>query len=235
MANLRIPPPAHFLFPEMTRMTADTVRESPQIHAAVPTHRVSIRPSLRTPDASPPTAQRTCHERRLLRELAGLLGTQPEDAPAVLRTRLALLADAQAEVERLLRAELVSAARALAERAHVVPGGLLVATRVDNTTGRKLRQLASAVAGHLSSGMGLVVLCTPHEGRALLVCAVGHRLRAQGVDAREVLWEAAAAIGGIPAGRGARSSAAGQWTDELGRALSLARARASALLRRSVG
>lgn len=123
MANLRIPPPAHFLFPEMTRMTADTVRESPQIHAAVPTHRVSIRPSLRTPDASPPTAQRTCHERRLLRELAGLLGTQPEDAPAVLRTRLALLADAQAEVERLLRAELVSAARALAERAHVVPGG----------------------------------------------------------------------------------------------------------------
>lgn len=189
---------------------------------------------LRAPDASPPTAGRARNDRRLLRELSGLLGTRPEEAPAVLRARLALLADAQAEVERLHRAEVASAARALAERAHLVPGGLLVAARIDGTTGRRLRHLAAAVAEHLSSGMGLVVLCTPHDGRALLVCAVGRRLRAQRVDARDVLWEAAAAIGGSPAGRGAWSSAAGQRTDELGRALALARTKATAVLGRTL-
>ncbi|MGW7528792.1 hypothetical protein [Streptomyces sp. NPDC054783] len=196
--------------------------------------RASVRASLYT-DASPPTPHRTLRERRLLREVSRLLGTRPEDAPAVLRSRLALLAEAREEVESLRRAELASTTRALVDRAQTVPGGLLVAARVDNTTGRKLRELASAAAGQLSCGIGLVVLCTPYEGRALLVCAVGHRLCARGVDAQDVLREAAAAIGGSPAGRGARSSAAGQRTDELGRALSLARAKAAALLPQSMG
>lgn len=170
----------------------------------------------------------------LLRELSGLLGTCPEDAPAALRSRLALLADAQAELERLQRAELASAARALSEKAQVVPGGLLVAARVDGVTGRRLRDLAAAVAERVSSGLGLVVLCTPYEGRALLVCAVGRRL-GERVDAREVLREAAAVIGGSPSGRGARASAAGPRTEELGSALLEARATAVAVLRRSMG
>ncbi|MCX5405972.1 DHHA1 domain-containing protein [Streptomyces sp. NBC_00335] len=212
MADLLIQPPTPFPFPKGAQEAAQqAARETPR----------------ETPH--------TCHDRRLLRELADLLGAQPQDAPAALRTRLALLAEARAEVERLRGAELSSAARVLAGRAQIVPGGLLVVTRVDNTTGRRLRHLASAATGHLSRGMGVVVLCTAYEGRALLVCAVGHQLRARGVDARDVLQEAAAAIGGTPAGRGARSSAAGQWTDELGSALSSARAKASALLRRSVG
>ncbi|MFF9842362.1 DHHA1 domain-containing protein [Streptomyces sp. NPDC013740] len=173
-------------------------------------------------------------ERLLLRELSGLLGTRPEDAPAALRTRLALLADAEAELERLHRAELASAARALSQKAQVVPGGLLVAARVDGVTGRRLRELASAVAEHVSSGLGLVVLCTPCEGRALLVCAVGRRLRER-LDAREVIREAAALIGGSPSGRGACSNAAGPRTEELGSALLEARAAAVGALRRSMG
>ncbi|MFF4502732.1 DHHA1 domain-containing protein [Streptomyces sp. NPDC001401] len=221
MADRRLPPSTQLPLPDKARTFPEKAGTFPE----------KARTATRTDRGS----CHTRHERRLLWELSDLLGTEPEDAPAVLRTRLALLADAQAEVERLHRAELASAAHALVERAHTVPGGLLVAARVDNTTGRKLRQLASAVAGRLSSGMGLVVLCTLYKGRALLVCAMGHRLRAQGVDARDVLREAAAAVGGSPAGRGARSSAAGPRTDELGRALSLARAEAVTLLRRSVG
>ncbi|MET9605025.1 alanine--tRNA ligase [Streptomyces sp. NPDC006512] len=172
-------------------------------------------------------------ERALLRELSGLLGARPEDAVEALRKRLDLLANAQADVERMRSAELSAIAAGLAEKAEAMPGGMLVATRVDGVDAQELRQLASTVAVRLASGVGVVVLGTPHEGKALLASAVGSRLREQGIEAREVLAEAAAVIGGGAGGKGALASAGGRHAEKLGDALSLARASAATVLGRS--
>ncbi|MCY0924887.1 alanine--tRNA ligase [Streptomyces sp. H27-H1] len=172
-------------------------------------------------------------ERQLLRELAGLLGSRPEDAVGALRKRLELLARAQGEVERMRGAELTALAAGLAEKADAVPGGLLVATRVEGVTAQELRQLASTAAVRIASGAGIVVLGTAHEGKAMLASAVGARLRERGIEAREVLSEAAAVIGGGAGGKGALASAGGRHADRLGDALSLARAAAATVLGRS--
>ncbi|MEV6835796.1 alanine--tRNA ligase [Streptomyces sp. NPDC051133] len=172
-------------------------------------------------------------ERRLLRDLSALVGTRPEDAHDALAKRLDQLARAQAEVERMRGNELTSMAAGLAEKAEVVPGGLLVVTRVEGVDGQELRRLASTVALRIASGLGVVVLGTTEGDKAMLAAAVGSHLREQGVAARDVLVEAAAVIGGGAGGKGPLASAGGRRAAGLGDALTTARAAASTLLSRS--
>ncbi|MFD5506838.1 alanine--tRNA ligase [Streptomyces sp. NPDC127051] len=169
-------------------------------------------------------------ERRLLNELASLLGTRPADAPGGLRKRLEALATAQAELGQLRAAELRSQAVRLAETARPTGGGQLVAQKVTGVTPDELRQLTSETLAHLPSGPAAVVLALEHSGKALLVAAITPHLLGHGVQAAQVIARAAKTVGGGGGGTGALASAGGRRPEHLDQALTAAAEDATALL-----
>ncbi|WP_179816416.1 alanine--tRNA ligase [Allostreptomyces psammosilenae] len=170
-------------------------------------------------------------ERRLLQELAGLLGTPVGDAPEALRARLGELAAAQRELRRLREEELRERAALLGARARRVPGGGVVAERLEDVTPRELRALAADAAGRLpGGGPAVVVLGTASDGRASLAAAVSPDLLDRGVRAGGVLAEAARVVGGGAGGEGAVASAGGRRPEALDQALAVAAGEAARLL-----
>lgn len=169
-------------------------------------------------------------ERRLLNELASLLGTRPADAPAALNKRLEALAAAQAELGQLRAAELRSQAVRLAGTARPAGGGQLVAQRVTGVTPDELRQLASETLAQLPSGPAVVILALEHSGKALLVAAITPHLLGRGIQAAQVIARAAKTVGGGGGGTGALASAGGRRPEHLDQALTAAIEDATALL-----
>ncbi|WP_128977534.1 alanine--tRNA ligase [Streptomyces roseicoloratus] len=169
-------------------------------------------------------------ERRLLNELASLLGTRPADAPAALNKRLEALAAAQAELGQLRAAELRSQAVQLAGTARPADGGQLVAQRVTGVTPDELRQLASETLAQLPSGPAVTVLALEHSGKALLVAAITPHLLDRGIQAAQVIARAAKTVGGGGGGTGALASAGGRRPEHLDQALTTATEDATALL-----
>ena len=162
------------------------------------------------------------HERHLLGELAGLLGTRPDDAPAALRKRLDALAVAQRELDRLRQTELADSALRLAGRGQQVGDGWLVATRVGDVTADELRRLATAVLDHRGGRPAIVVLGAEIDTKANLVAALSPDLADRGIEARQVLTPAGKAIGGGAGGQGNLAFAGGRQAQQLDKALHLA-------------
>ncbi|MFC4911285.1 alanine--tRNA ligase [Actinomadura gamaensis] len=176
------------------------------------------------------------HQGELLRELARLLSVPADQAPERLRQRLASLAEAERELSALRAADLSSRASRLASSAVparlLVPqsdlapvsrgpapeGVLAVCARIDGVPAESLRGLASETLGLLPRP-GAVVLGTVVEGKALLVAAVSESL---GVQARELLADAARAVGGGAGGRGTLANAGGRRAEALPEALAVA-------------
>ncbi len=160
-------------------------------------------------------------ERRLLAELAALLGTPAADAPDALRRRLAALATAQGELTRLRAAELREQAARLAGTARPSGTGRIVAQPVTGTAADELRTLATETAARLDDP-AVVILGTERDGKALLAAAVTQGLHQHGVQASQVLTAAARIVGGGSGGRGPIASAGGRRADALGQALATA-------------
>lgn len=161
--------------------------------------------------------------------------SQPEDAPAALRRRLDALAVAQAELDRIRSDQLAQSAQHLADRAHSVDGGHLLAERVPDVTGDELRSLAKDCLTeilHRGSGRVAVVLATDHHSKAHLVAAISSALLDDHFEARHLLARAAKALGGGAGGKGAIASAGGRHADRLDEALATARHDAETHLRR---
>ncbi|MFD7894073.1 alanine--tRNA ligase [Streptomyces sp. NPDC059743] len=176
------------------------------------------------------TLGHTNTERRLLNEVAGLLGARPADAPDALRKRLDALATAQAELGRMRAAELRSRAAQLADKGRQVSGGQVVAEKVTGITPDELRQLAADTVGRIHSGPAIVVLALEHADKALLVAAVSPDLLSHGVQAVQVISRAAKAVGGGGGGTGALASAGGRLPEHLDQAIALAAEDATTLL-----
>ncbi|MCP2341828.1 alanine--tRNA ligase [Actinomadura rupiterrae] len=171
-------------------------------------------------------------EGELLRELARLLSVPADQAPDRLRQRLATLAEAERELTALRAADLSSRASVLARSAqpasgvvpHTGPTGavaadvLAVCAPVDGVPADSLRGLASETLG-LIPRPGAVVLGTVADGKALLVAAVSEGL---GIQARDLLGDAARVVGGGAGGRGPLANAGGRRTDALPEALAVA-------------
>ncbi len=164
------------------------------------------------------------HERALLGALTGLLGGPPDDAPERLRQRLAELAEARRELDRLRRGELAAETVRLTGRAERAVRGWLTVSRVSGIGADELRPLVTAVLGHRG---GVAVLGTEIEGRALMVAAVGTEL---GVPARDILADAARLIGGGAGGKGPVANAGGRLAGHLDEALRVAATRAREVL-----
>ncbi|MER5783970.1 alanine--tRNA ligase [Streptomyces mobaraensis] len=169
-------------------------------------------------------------ERRLLNELAGLLGTRPTDAPGALRKRLDALAAAQEKVSRLRAEELRQQAGHLADQAQSAGRGQLVVQRVTGIAPEELRGLAADTLARLSHGPAVVILGAEHEGKALLAAAISPDLHQDGAHASQVLAQAARTVGGGSGGRGPLASAGGRSPRALNEALHLASQEATRLL-----
>ncbi|GAA3878068.1 alanine--tRNA ligase [Streptomyces sedi] len=168
-------------------------------------------------------------ERRLLNELADLLGTRPTDAPSALRKRLAALATAQDELTRLRADELREQATHLAGTARTSGTGRLVSQTVTGTTADELRTLAQETAARLDAP-AVVILGTERDGKALLAAALTQDLHLGGIQASQVLTAAARLVGGGAGGRGPVASAGGRRPEALGQALTTAAEDAARLL-----
>jgi alanyl-tRNA synthetase len=160
-------------------------------------------------------------ERRLLEELADLLGTRPTDAPGALRKRLATLTSAQDELARLRAAELREQATHLAGTAWPSGPGRIVCQPVTGTAADELRTLAMETAARLDDP-AVVILGTEQDGKALLTAAVTQGLHHDGIQASQVLTAAARVVGGGAGGRGPIASAGGRRPEALGQALTVA-------------
>jgi alanyl-tRNA synthetase len=168
-------------------------------------------------------------ERRLIDELAGLLGTRPTDAPGTLRKRLAALATAQDELTGLRAAELREQATRFAGSARPLGTGRIVSRTVTGTTAHELRTLAQETAARLDDP-AVVILGTERDGKALLAAAITQGLHRNGARASQILAAAARVVGGGAGGRGPIASAGGRRPEAFGQALATAAEDAARLL-----
>ena len=169
-------------------------------------------------------------ERQLLGEVAALLHTRPEDAPEQLRRRLEALAEATRELERLRVAGLERLAAELAAGRVRADGGWLVVERVVEAGADDLRRIASAVRDRAGPGPGVVVLGSETQGKAAMVALLSADLAERKLAARDVLVQAAKAVGGGAGGKGDLASAGGRDPSRLDEALRVARADALSLM-----
>ncbi|MFJ8232510.1 alanine--tRNA ligase [Streptomyces sp. NPDC094448] len=169
-------------------------------------------------------------ERRLLKELANLLGTRPADAPDALRKRLDALAAAQEKLSRLRTEELRERAGQLADQAQPTGQGQLVVQHVTGITPDELRGVTTNTLARLSHGPAVVILGAEHDGKALLTAAISPELHLHGTQAGQILAQAARAVGGGSGGRGPLASAGGRHPENLAQALELASHEATRLL-----
>ncbi|MFF7674945.1 alanine--tRNA ligase-related protein [Actinacidiphila glaucinigra] len=165
-----------------------------------------------------------------LRELTELLEDPARDPVDALRSRLGQLAQLRQEVERLRRADRDRRAAALADRAELVRGGLLVTARVDGLARSELPVLATAVAERLASGLGLAVLGGADGPVTDIAAATGPALLARGVRAADVLLGAANLVGGEVRGDGTAAVVTGSRVAVLAEALLEIRGAARAAL-----
>jgi alanyl-tRNA synthetase len=161
-------------------------------------------------------------ERRLLEEISNLLGAQPKDAPETLRKRLAHLATAQQELDRLRAHELRERALHLLTLARPSGRGQIIIEQVADIDPAELRQLALDVVDQARTNPTVVVLGLEHDGRAVLVAAISAELLSSGVQAAQISTRAAKAVGGGGGGTGAVASAGGRHPQALAHALRLA-------------
>ncbi|GGZ92892.1 alanine--tRNA ligase [Streptomyces bluensis] len=172
-------------------------------------------------------------ERRLLNEVAVLLGTRPGDTPEVLRKRLEALATAQDQLARLRAAELRQQAELLAGQAQPAGEGLLLARRITGIAPDELRGFAADVVTRIPHDRAIVVFGAEQDGKALLVAAVSGRLNQDGVEASRILTKAARVVGGGSGGRGPVANAGGRQPEHLDQALESAGREAAQILERS--
>ncbi|MBO3738000.1 alanine--tRNA ligase [Actinoplanes flavus] len=167
--------------------------------------------------------QRVDQERRLLDEVTQLLGSRPDDLIATLSKRLAALAEAEKSLADYRRRELETVAAELAGKRRNLGQGTLVTAHVSNMPAAELRTLAITVVDLLPRATPAgVILATNDDGKALLAAAINRPLLDRGIQARQLLIEAAATIGGGAGGTGPIASAGGRNSTALGTALALA-------------
>ncbi len=160
---------------------------------------------------------------RLLGELAGLLRTRPEQAPAA----LAGVLEERKRLQHEARAGAGVAAgtldlEQLASQAARVDGAVVLATAVEVPDAKALLELMDRLKGRL--GDAAIVLGSAADGRVHLVASVAPALVRRGVKAGELVKLAAQLVGGGGGGRDTMAQAGGREPDKLPDAIAAARA-----------
>ena len=140
-------------------------------------------------------------ERRLLEELAAILGTtDPAQAPERARRAMARVKELESELGVLRRRQAGERIEELLGAAKDVAGVALVVSRVDGDPGA-LREMALRLRDRQQSAAGAAVLATSDGKKATLVASVTPPLLERGVTAPALLEEAARTVGGGAGGK----------------------------------
>jgi alanyl-tRNA synthetase len=165
---------------------------------------------------------------RLLRELAAILRTSPEDAPDAARAR----ERERRELEKAFKDTTGGAGgvdvEALIVGVEEIAGAQVLAAGVDVSGADALLELADRLKGRL--GDAAILLGTAADGRVHLVASVAPGLVARGVKAGAVVKQAAGIVGGGGGGRDTMAQAGGRHPEKLEEAIQAARATVVATL-----
>ncbi|MGZ4211843.1 MAG: alanine--tRNA ligase [Actinomycetota bacterium] len=168
------------------------------------------------------------HSRAVLDQIAALLKTSPDDAPARVERLLADLKAAEAQVRKIASAGQKEQATTLATKAERVGATSVLVSEVPGVAVGDLQKLAVAVREAIGPPSA-VVLGSAVDGRAAIVAAVDKGTASSGVKAAALIAGAAKAIGGGAGGRDELATGGGPNTDGIAEALRMARAAAGEL------
>ena len=166
--------------------------------------------------------------RGVLDQIAALLRTTPDEAPARVERLLGDLKAAEQQIKKTQSAGQKEQAGSLAEKAETIGRANVVLAEISGLAVGDLQKLAAAVRDRLESPAA-VVLASSDDGRAGIVAAVDKGTASSGVKAATLIAQAAKAIGGGAGGRDDVATGGGKNVDGLTEALRLARAAAEEL------
>jgi alanyl-tRNA synthetase len=142
-------------------------------------------------------------ERAIVAELSELVKAAPPELPERVSVLLARLREAERELDRVRREQVLAAAGSLAENAKDVGGVLFVAHDAGGGAGADdVRSIVLDVRGRLGTERPVVVAVTGvAKGRPVVVVATNEAARSEGIRAGELVRVAASALGGGGGGK----------------------------------
>jgi alanyl-tRNA synthetase len=186
----------------------------------------------------PDAVRRVNLERRLLEEVGQALGAgDPAQAPERARRAVARIKQLESELGKIRRADQDREVAELAASATEVAGGaaLWVSRLYEDRSADELREIALSVRGRLGGRPAAAVLGSRNDGKALIAASATNELMAKGIQAAQILQEAARAIGGGGGGKGPVAFAGGPRGDALSEAERAALATFEALVAGETG
>jgi alanyl-tRNA synthetase len=160
-------------------------------------------------------------EAALVGQLTEVLKVRPEELPDRVASILTRLKEAEKEIERFHREQVLAAAGGLAAGAKDVYGVSFVGHDVGDGVGAdELRSLALDVRGRLPGDRPSVVAATgTAKGRPVVVVVTNEEARRWGVKAGELVREAASVLGGGGGGKDDVAQGGGSDPSRTGEAL----------------
>ncbi len=141
-------------------------------------------------------------ERALVSQLTDALKVRPEELPERVASLVARLREAEKELERARRTQMLAAAGQLAEKFLDVSGVAVVSHDAGPLTADDARALALDVRGRLPADRPAVVaVAGVVKDRPVVVVATNDEARRQGVKAGQLVREAAKVLGGGGGGK----------------------------------
>jgi alanyl-tRNA synthetase len=141
-------------------------------------------------------------ERALVSQLTDSLKVRPEELPERVSSLVARLRDAEKELERARRNQMLAGAAQLAEKPSDVFGVSVVSHAAGDVTADDARALALDVRGRLAADRpGVVAVAGVVKERPVVVVATNDEARGWGVKAGELVREAAKVLGGGGGGK----------------------------------
>lgn len=160
-------------------------------------------------------------EEAWLARAAQRLGVSPSELPDQAEKVMAQVRELTREVERLRSQVAQARAAELVGRAEPVGGVRLLVTSLAGESAAELRILGDQLRDRL--GGGLVVLGSVADGRAQMVAMAGDAAVRAGIDAGQIVREAAPLVGGRGGGRAQKAEGGGARPEGLSEALDRAK------------
>jgi alanyl-tRNA synthetase len=161
-------------------------------------------------------------EHILVHQLTEALKVRPEELPDRVISIVTQLRDAQREIDRLRRAQLLAGAATLADSAREIGGALVVAHQVPDGSANAddMRTLALEVRGRLPGDRpGVVAVAGVAGERPVVVVAVNDSGRNAGLKAGQLVRVAAQTLGGGGGGKDDLAQGGGADASKVGDAL----------------
>jgi alanyl-tRNA synthetase len=162
------------------------------------------------------------HEHILVHQLTEALKVRPDELPDRVNSIVTQLREAQREIDRIRRSQLLAGAGRLADGAHDVGGAVVVTHQVPDgsANGDDMRTLALDVRGRLPGDRpGVVAVAGVAGERPLVVVAVNDAGRSAGLKAGHLVRVAAQALGGGGGGKDDVAQGGGTDASKVGEAL----------------